>query len=361
MPPTKGGVARYIAGLLTGLGETGTVVTVVVKPDDLDWLREQAPTHRYVVAPSLVSRRPMRLAWEQIALPVLAHRLGVQTLHSPHYTFPIVLSRRTVVTLHDATFFSSPGDHSTGKRRFFSVWTKAARRWARAVVVPSASTAAELDRHVGPSRAPVVVAHHGVDRAVFHAPSTDQVRAFAEVNGLTTDPGWIAFLGTVEPRKSVPSLIEAHRLLGPDAPPLLVAGGLGWDADAARTLTEAGNRPGAALRHLGYLPLDDLSAFLGGASVVAYPSTGEGFGLPVLEAMATGAAVLTTRSTALPEVGGDAVAYAEATVTSLRTALSALLSSPDERSRLGALARERATLFTWARCALAHDEAYTTP
>src|SRR3712207_3932145 len=108
----------------------------------------------------------------------------------------------------------------------------------------------------------------------------------------------------------------------------------------------------------GYLPLGDLPALLGGATVVAYPSLGEGFGLPVLEAMACGATVLTTDRLALPEVGGDAVAYCGTDDESIGAVLRRLLDDDGERQRLAALTLARAGEFTWDRAADVHLEAY---
>ena len=108
----------------------------------------------------------------------------------------------------------------------------------------------------------------------------------------------------------------------------------------------------------GYLPFADLPGFLGGALLVAFPSRGEGFGLPVLEAMACGAAVLTTHRTSLPEVGGQAVAYTEPDPDSIKVALRALLDDPERRATLGAAGYARAQEFTWAASAAAHVASY---
>ena len=362
IPPNRGGVARYISGLLAGLDELDEHVDVVAKPDDVAWLRGLAPGHLYHAAPGWTASRPLRLVWEQTGLVALTRRVGAAVLHSPHYTFPVIRASRTVVTLHDATFFSDPAAHSTLKVRFFRAWTRLARRLARATVAPSAATVRELDRFAGRPRRATVVAHLGVDRSLFHPPTDADLAAFRAAHELAADAEWIAFLGTVEPRKRVPELIAAHRALGAersDVPALLVAGGLGWDEAAERELTAAGDRPGAPLRHLGYLPVDELRALLGGSRVVAYPSIAEGFGLPVLEAMASGADVLTTDRLAIPEVGGDTVTYTEPDAGPIRTALAGLLDGdPADRADRIARARRRSDGFTWAACARAHLGVY---
>jgi len=142
-----------------------------------------------------------------------------------------------------------------------------------------------------------------------------------------------------------------------DAPPALVlAGGSGWDDDIDAAITDVPSH----LRVLrpGYLRFVDLPGYLGGALAVTYPSHGEGFGLPVLEAMACGAPVLTTPRLSLPEVGGDAVAYTEADSDSIAEGLIALVDDPAKRKRLSEAAVARAAEFTWEASAEAHLAAY---
>jgi len=197
-----------------------------------------------------------------------------------------------------------------------------------------------------------------VDPATFHVPATDQVEAARAHLGLRSRR-YVAFLGTIEPRKNVPFLVEGWRRAVEDLedpPALVVAGGRGWDTRIDEALASVPSRLEVVLP--GYLPLGLLAGFLGGAEVVAYPSLAEGFGLPVLEAMACGAPVLTTTSLALPEVGGDAVAYTDPTAAGIAARLRALLDSPERRAELSESAVRRAATFTWGACAQQHMRTY---
>lgn len=370
LPPNGGGVARYIEGLLGGLDELGMALDVVAKPGDLDRLRRTAPGHRYHAAPARIASRPLRFAWEQTGLPRLARRLGSRVIHSPHYTYPLAPRAGRVVTVHDATFFTDPEVHSRLKRVFFTRWTRGAVRAAGALIAPSRATARAVAEATGSDAERIRVAYLGVDPAVFAPPAAGAAARFAAAHGLDADTGWLAFLGTIEPRKNVPALLRAHERLrteraavGRATPPLVLSGARGWDEEAARLL-DALTTPGPAATpaptviEAGYLPLDELAAFLGGAELVVYPSLGEGFGLPVLEGMSCGAAVLTTDRLSLPEVGGDAVAYTETDDASIAAALGALLDDAPRRAVLGAAALERSRAFSWAACARVHLAAY---
>jgi glycosyltransferase involved in cell wall biosynthesis len=357
VPSDRGGVGRYVDELLPALLVEGADFAVVAQAHDVARYRALLPGVDVLAAPAAVARVALRLAWEQTGLPLLVRRAGADVLHSPHYTMPLAAGVPVVTTLHDATFFTHPDVHLAVKRRFFRTWTRISLRRARRCITPSAATRGELVREVGADPARIAVAHLGVDSGRFHVPSAAER---AEVRGhLGVTGPYIAFLGTLEPRKNAAALVRGWVAAVADRaepPALVLAGGRGWDDEVDVAIAEVPDH--LTVLRPGYLPLELLSGLLGEAELVAYPSLGEGFGLPVLEAMASGAAVLTTRRLSLPEVGGDAVAYTEPDPAAIAAALGALLDAPDRRRQLGEAARVRAGDFSWQACARAHLATY---
>jgi glycosyltransferase involved in cell wall biosynthesis len=357
VPADRGGVGRYVDGLLAALGSAGADLAIVCQRADAERYASMAPQATVVPGPAAISHRPARLAWEQTGLPLVAQQLAAQVVHSPHYTMPLRVGIPVVVTIHDATFFTAPNDISPVKGTFFRSATRTALRRATRVIVPSKATRDELVRVLDADSTLIDVAYHGVDPQLFHVPTdADRARVAARL-GLRGS--YVAFLGVLEPRKNVPNLIRGWvEAVGwrDDPPALVLAGGTGWDEDVDAAIAEVP-------RHLrvvrpGYLRFADLPGFLGGATVVAFPSHGEGFGLPVLEAMACGTPVLTTQRLSLPEVGGDAVAYTEPDHASIGAALSALLDDTARRAALSEAALARSREFTWAASAEAHLASY---
>jgi glycosyltransferase involved in cell wall biosynthesis len=358
VPRNRAGVGRYVDELVAAFD---VPVIIACQAEDAEHYRRLAPLATVLPQPG-IRRVLRRMLWEQFSLPRIAKRAGAAVIHSPHYTVPVLTRRARVVTFHDATFFSDAGVHTRVKRVFFRAWIRLATRLATAVIVPSAATANELARYTGTPASRYTVIHHGVDGAIFHPPSPAETARAAASLGLTDAP-WIAFLGTIEPRKNLPALLGAYGRLATEwegawgpLPTLALAGGEGWGPDLGPHI-DAVPAPGR-VRRVGYIDLDLAHAYLGGSLFVAYPSLGEGFGLPVLEAMASGAAVLTTRRLALPEVGGDAVQYSEPDAPALLEAMRTLARDPALREHLGTAGIRRAALFTWQACASSHLAVY---
>ena len=359
VPADRGGVGRYVDGLLRALAHVASGhLTVVCQRPDAERYGRLLPDAEIVVGPAAVAHRPTRLAWEQTGLPLLAQQLGAQVIHSPFYTCPLRATCPVTVTVHDATFFTEPDHYEKARGTFFRSAIKTSLRRAARVIVPSKATRDELIRLLDADPTRVDVAYHGVDLEAFHPPSEDErarVRARLGLVGST----YVAFLGAKEPRKNVPALVRGwiRAVADRDSPPaLVIAGGDGHDDEIDKAVAEVPSH--LRLLRPGYLRYADLPGYLGGALVAAYPSHGEGFGLPVLEAMACGAPVLTTPRLSLPEVGGDAVAYTGESVAEIAHDLAMLLDDDARRADLGHRGYERSREFTWEQSAEVHIQAW---
>ena len=358
VPSDRGGVGRYVDGLVGALSATGQDLVVVCQRSDAERFHRFAGNIEVLPGPSAISHRPARLAWEQTGLPLIAQQVGAGLIHSPYYTMPLHAPVPVVVTVHDVTFFSEPELHSAVKTGFYRSATRTAVRRASRVIVPSQATRDELVRLLQADPARIDVARHGVDATTFRPPSEAETRRVNDRLGLHGRP-YVAFLGVLERRKNVPDLVRGwvRAVDGMAEPPALVlAGSSGWDDGVDQAVAEVPSH--LKIVRTGFMRPADLPGLLGGAMVVAYPSKAEGFGLPVLEAMACGAAVLTARRLSLPEVGGDAVAYTEPDAESIGTALRGLIDDEPRRVQLSRRGVERAREFTWEASAEAHLATY---
>jgi glycosyltransferase involved in cell wall biosynthesis len=361
--PTSGGAGTYLRSLVAHLPDVNVEPIVLARRND--------PTS-WVGAADVVSVGPepraMRLVWEQTRLPLVVKRFrttGTLVLHSPHYTMPHLVDSAIarVVTIHDLTFFSRPQDHDRAKRFLFQRAIRYAAQHADAMVCVSEATEHRLREEV-PVSAPVFVAHHGVDLDRFglgSMRSDDHMRAdrrLLEAHGVIAP--YVLHLGAIEPRKRIGELIEAVGSLVDAFPALqLVLAGKVWPS-------YVGSMPVARPfeRRLGYVDDDLAVALMQDAAVVVYPSAEEGFGLPVLESMACGAPVVTTRGSAMAEVAGDSAMYADESgglvsglIEVLRDAM-ARAGDPAGDPAGAAARRHRAEQFTWSATALRHAEAY---
>lgn len=362
LPADRGGVGRYVDELVARLPSAGADVYVVCQVSDAGVYNRLVGHDHVFTAPRWIQRQALRFVWEQVGLPRIVRQLKPDVVHSPHYTLPLWLRDpgiARVVTLHDATFFTHPELHEGIKAGFFAWWTRRAVRFADALITPSVATRDELVSLLCADSSRFHVILHGVNTDRFHPPSHHEIVAMREHLGIGDVP-YIAFLGTLEPRKNLPALVRAYAKVAPGyakPPKLILAGMAGWEDHLDEAIAEIA--PPLEVVRPGYLPDDLLAPFLGDAAVVAYPSLGEGFGLPLAEAMACGAMVMTTRELSLPEVGGDAPIYAISPADhDLADALAEILDHPEWRQERGRRGIERAGSLTWFGSAAEHLAVY---
>ena len=307
VPTDRGALGRYVDGLIGALAATDVSLAVTCQLSDAERYsgvpvppsspgRSGSGTGRSGSPGSRAACRWSRSRWPDV-------------IHMPNYTMPMHPGLPTVVTIHDLSFITDPERYTAISGMSLKSATRTTARQATRLIVPSNATRDELVRVLGIDPGKIDVAYHGVDHRLFHRPDAAQVTRVTARLGLHGNP-YVAFLGSLTPRKNAPALVSGWAAAVADMPvppALVLGGGGGW----SQALDEALARVPSHLRLIrpGYLPFADLTGFLGGALVVAAPSRGEGFGRPVLEAMACGAPVLTTYRASLPEVGGDAVAY----------------------------------------------------
>ena len=358
VPDHPVGAGVYTVQLARGLADrTELDLHLLARHGDAQRWADLAP--KAAVLAEVPVRRPARLAWEQGRAPGLARRLGIDLWHGPHYTMPARLTMPAVVTVHDLTFFDHPEWHERSKVMFFRPMLRFSARHAQALIAVSRHTADRLRARLAPE-APVVVAPHGVDHARFSPAPRGDAEDLARLEHLGIRPPYLAFAGTLEPRKDLPALIDAFAGLAPSQPDLrlVLAGRDGWGATAVRDAAAASGVTTRILRP-GWLPGAALAPFFRQAEAVVYPSLEEGFGLPALEALACGAALVTTTGSAMAEVVGDAARLvAPGDPDGLRVTLAAVLDDDSLNSRLRAAGPPQAAPFTWERSVALHLDAY---
>lgn len=297
-------------------------------------------------------RRALYDAWNTIRLPRAEQLFPSATVvHSP--TLALAPTRRpSVVTVHDLAFLRSPEHFTARGVRYFTRSLRRVIAEADAIIVPSETTAVDC-REAGIDGQRLHVIPHGVTAS---APTGPHLRSFRARRGL--DRPYLLWTGTVEPRKNLPKLLEAFQQVAAVEPEvdLVLVGPSGWGDTEAQLANSIDPR---RLHVLGRLSEADLACAYAGARAFCFPSIWEGFGLPVLEAMAHGVPVVTSAGTSTEEVAGQAAilidpADADAIAEGMLTAIG---PRHDELSTAG---RARAQIFTWAAAAKAHAEVYRT-
>lgn len=356
------GVGNYVLELVrafAGLDADAEFLLCVHGPSAL---REEPLDRRFRLLETRVSHEshPVGDLWENWVLPGRAARRGVDVIHGPAFLVP---TRRkdsvaTVVTIHDLVAFTHPATIPLRYALYMRWLLRRVTRHASRIITDSASVRDELHRILGVDGGMVDVVPLGV-AGRFRRPRAEAVREVAA--RLRVPHPYLFFVGNLEPRKNLPGLIRSfrrvRRLYDGDLH-LVVAGQIAWKSEDFRDAFAQGNKHDD-IRVLGYVAPEDLPALYAGAAAFVFPSFWEGFGLPVLEAMACGAPVITSNAASLPEVAGDAALLVDPhSEESIADAILAVLRDPALGRHLVAAGTERARALTWERTARATLASY---
>lgn len=350
VPPRPAGAGIYALELVRGMADDGRRDGYALFGRNTE-LGEIVRGHRNWRYEHIAASRSGRLAWEQLRLPGRLEALSIDVLHSTHHTLPLrpVRSRR-VVTIHDVTFLRLPERYPPTRRLYFGLITRLAARVADGIIVPSEAVRADVVRTLGVDAGRITVVYEAAGDGFV--PMTREESA-ATARKYLLEPGYVLSVGSLEPGKNRARLFRALRGLrdeGVDAN-LAVVGQPAWKYEGEAALVDELGM-GDRIHYLGYVPARDLPALYNAASVFAFPSLYEGFGLPVIEAMACGIPVLTSEDSATVEVASDAAVLVDPRSTdSIHDGLRSLLVDPLLREHFGRQGLERAAAFSWHRAA----------
>ena len=296
---------------------------------------------------------PWRRMWTHRCLAAEVRRRPPDVLFVPSHVVPFTLPPwlpPCVVTVHDLGYHVLPAAHTWSQRLYLTWGTRWSAAVARRVIAVSGATARDLQRYCGTPAGKIRVIYEAA--VAMPAPAQGEIAAVRADYGLHRP--YALYVGSIQPRKNLARLIRAYGFLAESGLPewdLVLAGGLGWLSDPIVELA----RSSAAAEHIrliGYVAEERLPALLAGARFFCYPSLFEGFGLPVLEAQRMGAPVMTSDTSSLPEIAGDAALLVDPTdVDAIAEAMLRLSQDEALRARLVAAGYENVKRFSWEKAA----------
>lgn len=347
----QAGVSRYAEALVRELPAADPSLDLVVFtgpdrppeerefPDEVHWRHARLRTAQPV----------QRIAWEQTVGLTIGRRWGLDVVHAPVNVAPLVTGVPRVVTVHDLAFHLFPEQYPGRKQRYLRAMTRLSVRRAARVIAVSEATRQDIIRLYDADPARVVTVPNGVGDEMRPL-DADAVSRFRAERGL--DAPVLLFLGTLQPRKNLETLLKAYaRTAGETGWQLVVAGAAGWQHEPIFALArELGIAE--TVRFIGFVPPEELPIWYNAADAFVYPSLYEGFGLPLLEAMACGTPVIASETPALREVVGNAgLVVGPRDVPALAQALLQMARAPELRQELAARGLRRAGEHSWRRTA----------
>ncbi|MBN1310182.1 MAG: glycosyltransferase family 4 protein [Anaerolineae bacterium] len=316
------------------------------------------PSQRWTVQRSRFSTdSPVaRIAWEQVVAPLEFARIDPDLVHGMAFATPLLWRRPCVVTIFDLSFLRYPERLSVGRRLYLRTITRISAHQARRVIAISKSGKSEIGMLLGIQEGKIDVAYPGVMPDFSPLPAS-RIAEFRRRRQLPER--FILYVGTIEPRKNLDTLLRAYKQL-PDRQniKLILAGGRGWQAEILDALIEDLDLT-QDVCITGYVDNQELPLWYNAAEIFVYPSVYEGFGMPVLEAMACGLSVIVSDTSSLPEItGSHGLLVAPTDTQAWSYALTRMLAEPDLQAELSKRGQKHIQDFTWQNTARETVAAY---
>jgi glycosyltransferase involved in cell wall biosynthesis len=347
----QAGTSRYIEALLQELPKIAEEDEIIAFSGRVptEWPDKFPPSVHWNQARFPTAWPPARIVWEQTAGIGLGFRNGLDVMHCPLNIAPLFPGAPTVVTVHDIAFERFPEHYPSGQTRYLSTMTRLSTQRAARVIAVSNATRADLIAIYGIDSNRIDVIHNGIDTE-FRSYREAELTGFRIENDLPEQ--FLLFVGTLQPRKNLEGLLRAYALIADRIEwPLVVIGGAGWLYSPIGRLVQ---RLGLSrrVRFQGYVEPSDLPRWYAAATLFVLPSHYEGFGLPVAEAMASGTPVITSSTSSLPEVAGDAALLVDpSSPVEIARAMLELAEDCERRRELAARGIRRSRRFTWKQAA----------
>jgi len=353
LPGKVGGTEIFTRSMVRGLAEAGgdNEYIIFINTESVGVFDGVAPNVRVVLCPIRAVRRPVRILYEQLVLPfqLLRHRIDV--LYSAGMTAPFFCPAPSVLVIHDLQHVNQPQNFGRVQLIFLRTIIYLSARRSDAVATVSSHVKKDVVRHYGIAPEKVFVTYNAADLEAFRPRDKGEVEAVRKKYGLPER--FVLYIASSLPHKNYRRLLEAFRLVSRDVKglKLVLIGARDYGAEPIReAISELGLTDDVVF--LGWLPFEDLPLIYGAAEVFVFPSLHEGFGIPVVEAMACGVPVVCSDIEPLIEVaGGAALLVDPASVGSIADGLLSVLTDPGVRRRLVEAGLERAPHFSWKRSA----------
>lgn len=350
IPGVVGGTETYARALITALGrlDEDHEYTVFVNRESADLDVTPNASFRRVVCPVIAMQRAYRYGWEQLALPIQLHRLDPDLVHSLGYVGPIASGKPQVVSVHDVNYLGHSGRRTPVGRRAFQFFVEKSVKKASHVITISNFSRGEIMRHLGvpPEKVSVVYCAAREQALAPPAGSAQQSEAALDI----PQPFMIAF-SSLSAHKNIARLIAAFAQISSEVPHSLVL--IGHMPEKSAAIKAELQRAGDDRIHFtGFIPDEEVDALMKRASLFAFPSLYEGFGLPILDAQEAGVPIACSNVAALPEVAGEgAILFDPLSVDDMAEKLKRALLDVDLRQSLTRKGRENAAHFSWDKAA----------